>query len=281
MKNKQLRISLLVPVRNGMPHLPATIESILLNAPNDSEIIIRNNGSADGTATYLSSLSDPRIRIFTTNVPESASENWTEVSRLARGRFIKIVCADDLVHEGAIDRQISALEAAPSAVMVASRRNVIDNSGKMVLRGYGLGGMKGFVTGNQAIRRSLSAGTNVFGEPVSVLFRAETLQDSLPFSGEWAYLTDLEMYRKVLQHGDFIALKSIDSSFRLSSNSWSQSLVGSQKEEFLRWVEVCKESDEYKLGTFRILQIRATVSIKTWLRRELNRITSLRLKFRN
>jgi glycosyltransferase involved in cell wall biosynthesis len=279
MNNGDLQISLLVPVWNGMPHLPKTIESLILNAPRNSEIIIRNNGSTDGTAEYLSSLSDSRIRVFSTGKSESAAQNWTAICRLARGRFVKIVCADDLIHEGAIDRQLAALEQYPNGVMVASRRNIIDESGKVILRGFGLGRLKGAINGNDAIRKSALSGNNIFGEPVSVLFRAEALKNSLPFESEWAYLTDLEMYRKVLRHGDLIALRSIDSSFRLTTKSWSQSLIASQKSEFLRWAEGVRDLEDYDFGFLHIFRIRMAVTLKTWLRQRLNRITHLKFTF--
>ncbi len=272
-------ISLVVPVKNGMPHLPATIQSIIDNSPHNAEIIVRNNASTDETAAYLKTLKDSRLRIYATETPETASENWTAACQLAKGKYTKIVCADDIILAGALDRQVRALESEPLAVMTASRRNIIDNAGSTVLRGHGLGPLRGRVSGARAIRTTALAGTNIFGEPVSVLFDTKSLQSSLPFEREWAYLTDLEMYRKVLLLGDLVALNSIDSSFRLATNSWSQSLATKQRSEFMRWVRGLRKNSEYGLGSTEMLRIILFVTVKTWLRRGLNSASRVRLRF--
>src|SRR4051794_31880832 len=56
-------ISVLVPVYNGMPYLPETIESVRAQTFADFEIIALDDGSTDGTGSYLSSVADGRLRI--------------------------------------------------------------------------------------------------------------------------------------------------------------------------------------------------------------------------
>lgn len=66
-----------------------------------------------------------------------------------------------------------------------------------MLRGRGLG-MRGEVTGTEAIRRTVLAGTNIFGEPASVLFRRAALIDVGGWDGRFPYLIDLATYCAVL-----------------------------------------------------------------------------------
>ena len=44
------RVSVLMPVRNGMPWLPSAIESILRQTFGDFELIVIDDGSGDETA---------------------------------------------------------------------------------------------------------------------------------------------------------------------------------------------------------------------------------------
>ena len=44
------------------------------------------------------------------------------------------------------------------------------------MRGHGLGGLSGRVSGREAIRRSVVRGANIFGEPCCVLLRRTALE---------------------------------------------------------------------------------------------------------
>ena len=57
------RISVLMPVYNGMPYIPDAVESVLAQDEQDWELVISDNGSTDSTRDYLRSLQDPRIRV--------------------------------------------------------------------------------------------------------------------------------------------------------------------------------------------------------------------------
>jgi len=57
------RITVLMPVYNGMPYIPQAVESVLSQSETDWELIISDNGSTDGTRDYLRTLTDPRIRV--------------------------------------------------------------------------------------------------------------------------------------------------------------------------------------------------------------------------
>ena len=58
------QITVGIPVYNGMPYLPESVESILRQDYNDFEILIINDGSTDDSVDYLHSLRDPRLRIL-------------------------------------------------------------------------------------------------------------------------------------------------------------------------------------------------------------------------
>ena len=56
-------ITIIVPVYNGMPHLPETVDAILAQTYSYFTLRLINDGSTDGSAAYLDSLSDPRIQV--------------------------------------------------------------------------------------------------------------------------------------------------------------------------------------------------------------------------
>jgi glycosyltransferase involved in cell wall biosynthesis len=219
-----------------MPYLPQAIESAL-QTDADVEVVILENFSTDGTNDWLATVDDSRVRVVHAPEPSSAGGNWSNVCRLARGTYVKLLCADDFVLPGGLDRQLAVLRAEPETVMVASPRRVVSDSGKTLLRSLGMRGLRGHRKGNDAARRSVLGGSNPFGEPSSVMFRTSALLASLPFTERFPYMTDLDMYVKVLGHGGFTGLTSTDAAFRVNSTSWSADIGRQQLDQHLDWLE--------------------------------------------
>src|SRR4029079_16931845 len=61
MSSRPPRYSILLPTRNGIRYLPHAIDSVLSQSFQDFELIVSDNHSGDGTAEYLTKLSDPRL----------------------------------------------------------------------------------------------------------------------------------------------------------------------------------------------------------------------------
>jgi glycosyltransferase involved in cell wall biosynthesis len=219
-----------------MPYLEQAMTSALDQLTPEMEVIVRDNCSTDGTVAFLTSLDDPRIRVAHAPTPVSAGENWTAVCTLATGTYTKVLCADDTLLPGGLSRQLDAAIHHPGAVLVASRRQVIDDRGTVVICRHGLSRLIGEFNGDEAMTTAVLAGHNPIGEPSSVLFRTDALLASLPFTEDFPYLTDLDMYVKVLHHGSFVGLATLDATFRLSSGSWSQSIARSQYREYRGWL---------------------------------------------
>ncbi len=154
--------------------------------------MVADHSSTDGSDAILARYADhPRVRVLEpTAAGGGALANWSRVSAHARGEFIKLVCGDDLIAPSALREQVGALDANPGAVFVASPRNLIDAQGNVVIRNRGLAGLQGRVSGREAVRRSVRAGTNIFGEPGCVMFRRELLEREGGWDNSSPYLID-------------------------------------------------------------------------------------------
>jgi glycosyltransferase involved in cell wall biosynthesis len=60
------RVSVLLPVRNGLPWLREALESLAVQTMPDFEIVVLEDGSTDGTADFLASWGDDRMRVVST-----------------------------------------------------------------------------------------------------------------------------------------------------------------------------------------------------------------------
>lgn len=224
------KVSVVIPAYNNERFLAATLDSVLSQTFDDFEVIVSDHSSSDGSEAIARSYEarDDRVRVITTPAGGGAVRNWNAVSHAATGEYIKLVCGDDLIHPEMLAAQVAALDAQPTASLVASRRRLIDAQGEEIIRERGLPGMAGLVDGVSAIRSTVLAGANLFGEPACVMMRREILAESGWWDTTNPYLIDEATYAQVLAHGDLVALPRVLASFRLSSSQWSVELMRSQ-----------------------------------------------------
>lgn len=224
------RVSVVVPAYNNVDFIAQTIESILEQDYSDFEVVIADHSSSDETEDVVRRYAaHPAVRILPQTPPGGgALVNWNRVSSYARGELLKLVCGDDLLMQGALKEQVSALDAYPSAVLVASPRALINAHGQVMLRRRGLGGLRGLVPGCAAVRATVRAGTNIFGEPACVMFKREILQRIGGWDGRFPYLIDEATYVRIARYGDVVALPKVLAAFRISAGQWSVRLARDQ-----------------------------------------------------
>jgi glycosyltransferase involved in cell wall biosynthesis len=229
-------VSIVVPVFNGMAHLEQAVHSMLNQTHTDLDIVLVDGGSTDGSRDWIHEIDDPRVRSKTMPHGTTAADNWTEASREATGDYVKLLCQDDVLYPRAIEEQLADLDAHPSALFAVAQRDIVDADGKVIYSGRGCAGLKaGQMDGLDALRQSYLHGTNVFGEPLAVLFRRPALDAALSWNDERPFLLDLELYTRVLQEGPIVVRRAAIGAFRVSSSSWSTRIVKEQIEQLQHW----------------------------------------------
>lgn len=226
------RVSIVVPAYNNGAYIARTMDSILAQTYTDLEVVVADHASTDDTVAVLERYTnDPRVTLLTTEAGGGAERNWNRVTAAANGELIKLVCGDDLIHPELVAEQVAALDAAPSAVLSASRRDIVDADDRPLVKGRGLAGLTGLVDGRAAIRRTVRQGTNIFGEPGCVLMRREVLERVGGWDDRFPYLIDQTTYTRVLLEGDLAAVDRTLAGFRVSDSQWSVRLARSQAEQ--------------------------------------------------
>lgn len=229
------KVSIVIPTHNGMPYLKDSVASALQQTYENLEVIVVENASTDDSVEWLKSQTDQRLRVVYRADLQDAGLNWTQAVHESAGEYIKLLCADDLLDARIIADQVAALEDHPEAVMVASKRRVIDSQGKVIKHSHGLTGLKQIETGSAALKKCFLAGTNLFGEPASILFRATDIKAAMPWHTTWPYVTDIATYAQVLRRGHLVTINKVQASFRIATTSWSASLIGKQESQFAQW----------------------------------------------
>jgi glycosyltransferase involved in cell wall biosynthesis len=261
-------VSVCIPTYNSSAFVAETIESVLAQDHPSFELVISDHGSTDSTGQIIRGYAgDPRVRVVIGAPGGGAQANWNRVTDLARGDYIKLVCADDPLYADCLSRQAAVLDENPDVVLVSSSRDIVDAHGRIVLRGRGLGGLKGRVPGAEAVRRCVQLGTNIFGEPSSVLMRASAVRAAGPWSDALPYLIDEDMYVRVLQHGDFFGIATPLATFRLSATSWSHALARQQAVQNRAFHRVVSEAYPGLITTADLVLGGLRVEANAWARR--------------
>ncbi|MDP1680582.1 MAG: glycosyltransferase [Burkholderiales bacterium] len=109
-------VSVVMPCYNAAAHLPAAVDSLRAQTFRDWELIAIDDGSEDQTLVWLRSQNEPRLRVETqANQGVSAARNAG--LRLARGRYIAFLDADDAWAANFIEKMVEALESHPDAAL--------------------------------------------------------------------------------------------------------------------------------------------------------------------
>jgi glycosyltransferase involved in cell wall biosynthesis len=274
--------SVVVPVYNGMPHLRALVEALLAQDHPNLEIVFSDGGSTDGSLEFLESVDDPRVRVITIPPNSGAAANWTAATESATGEYIKLVCQDDLIVPEALTRQVADLEAHPEAVMAIAPRDIIDAKGHVLYAKRGCQGLAaGAHRGADVVHRCYVRGANIIGEPLTVLFRRESLLASMPWDDSNPLMLDVTQYAKVAPHGDIVVRDESIGAFRVSDSSWSTRLANVQREQFARWQRGYAASLPQPPG--RIERTRAWIGMEqqALLRRAAYRVLRMKGAFRS
>ena len=228
------RVSVVVPSFNNASFIEATMDSILAQTFADFELVVADHSSSDGTWALLQPYAgDPRVRLLQTEAGGGAPRNWQRVTAEARGELVKLVCGDDVIYPDCLRDQVAAMDAHPSVVLVAAQRDLIDARGGIVTTRRGLAGLAGRVPGKVAVRHTVVAGSNIFGEPACVLIRREALVRAGGWDVRHPFVIDEATYVKVLLTGDFFGIDKALAAFRLSSSQWSVSLARAQSDQVI------------------------------------------------
>lgn len=106
-------LSVIVPTRNRKGTLARAVASVLQNRRPDIELIVVDDGSADGTGEYLSKVDDPRLRWQSVASSGSANRARNLGARMARGTLLAFLDSDDAFGPDRANRLITFFNDMP------------------------------------------------------------------------------------------------------------------------------------------------------------------------
>src|SRR5690349_17018230 len=113
-------ISVCIPVYNNERFIAQTLDSVLAQTQPDFEAILTDEHYTDGTVAVIKRFSESRIKLIENPKSLGMMGNFDYVLSQATGKYVKLLCGDDLIYPDCLRRQVEALEApANSQVALA------------------------------------------------------------------------------------------------------------------------------------------------------------------
>jgi len=129
---REIHFSVVIPTRNGEPYIAATIESILSQTYPHFEIILLEHESTDRTVEIAQGYGDPRIRIASTDQPQTIESNWARILDLDLADYLTIVGHDDILYPEFLQEIARLITAEPDASLFQTQFHIIDSDGSII-----------------------------------------------------------------------------------------------------------------------------------------------------
>ncbi len=179
-------------VYNGARFLQEAIDSIVRQTFDDWEMIAVDDCSTDHTAAILAQAAarDNRIRISRLPANVGATKALNEGARLARGRYIARMDADDVSLPRRLETQVAYLNAHPEIAVVGSWVRRLDDNGVV-------GAVHEYPTRPAQIAWSLFF-FNSLAHP-TVMMRRSALDIDAVYNPQYRLAQDYELFTRLSQ----------------------------------------------------------------------------------
>jgi len=182
------KLSILLPVYNGMPFLKEAITSLLNQSYQNFIIYIIDNGSDDGTSEYLNQIYDSRInyvRLERKNLIKALNTGL----ELTNTPFIARMDADDVIHPNKFEKQMEFLEGNRDIDLIGTLGQYISIDGKKHFN------INLPLTHNDIISTMLKT-RNAIIHP-SIMFRSEITALNGGYNENYSDCEDFELFLRI------------------------------------------------------------------------------------
>jgi glycosyltransferase involved in cell wall biosynthesis len=196
-------VSVLMSVRNGMPFVQQTIQSLIDQSFTNWEFVIVDNASTDETLEILESAAanEPRIHLIASAADLGHSGGLNRGLAECRGVWIARIDADDLALPNRLERQLAFLQANPDIHVTSCLGDYINARGQVV------GNITNDLTTREVfqhyVRRNLAIGIL---HPGAVI-RRDLLQQVGGYRGAFDPANDTDLWGRLVDAGALILVQ--------------------------------------------------------------------------
>ena len=208
-------VSIIMPLKNGMPHLEETLESIKNQSYQEWELLIIDANSGDGSKELIKSYNEKRFKIIDKDLGPGLARNYG--ISISEGEYLAFIDADDIWHEDKLLIQLGEMISRDISYTYTNY-SWIDTDTKLI------GENKYFIS-KMNFRKFFSKRIIVMS---SVMIKKEILKD-LNFNSYDGFAEDFFFHGKILQKGiEAIGIDKYLLSYRKHGKSRSRDVMSNQ-----------------------------------------------------
>ena len=170
------------------------MRAVLGQTFGDLELIVVDDGSADGTGEVLAGIPDPRLGLIRNETALGLAGALNVGLQSARGRYVARMDADDVALPGWIDHAVTRIRSEPAAAIVGT--------GTIDLHGDGtLGAVHRMPSGARAVRWA-ALFSSPFFHPTVIVDRAVLDREGLRYDPVFGESEDYDLWARLLAVAD-------------------------------------------------------------------------------
>jgi glycosyltransferase involved in cell wall biosynthesis/LmbE family N-acetylglucosaminyl deacetylase len=230
-------VSIVIPAYNGGRYIEDCLNSATNQSFSNIEIIIADDCSEDDTFQKVRDFmrEDRRIAYFKNDVNLGLVMNWNKCLENCRGKWIKFLFQDDLLHPHSVETMLkSSFEDANGGfprLIIGERDFIIEDGISDVFKNYYEHHILRIsdITENTSITPEdfsvamikAGIGVNFIGEPSSVMLRKDIFSDYSLFNVNLVQLCDLEYWTRIGSNETIRYIPETLASFRVHKDAAS------------------------------------------------------------
>lgn len=154
------KFSIILPVRNGMPHIIDAVGSVLSQTYDNFELHILDNMSTDGTLEWIRSITDARVKVSTSASSLSIEDSWGRIADIEKCEFITMFAHDDILFPEFLENVDNLINQFPDAKLYQANGELIDGEGSLIRQCRRI---KEIETASDYLQARFSGNRDVFG----------------------------------------------------------------------------------------------------------------------
>jgi len=207
--SKNPLITVLMPTFNSENYIAETLWSIFEQTCSDFEVLIIDEaGSSPETAEVISLFEDDRIRLVRNETRLGLAESLNEGIRIARGKYIARIDADDLAREDRFELQADFLEKHRDYGLCGSRQHHFGVDNDFI---------HDVAVEHEDIKAALIYGCEVCHS--TIMIRKDLFLDNNLFYDNTKKAEDYELWTRAVHKFKFHNLKEVLGEYRIGSDN--------------------------------------------------------------
>ena len=245
-------ILVFVPTYNSEKYLRQCLDSVLQQTFQDWQCVISDDASTDKSVEIAREYEkiDSRFKVLTHEKNVGAATNWNRAKENNNSFATKILCADDYLLKDALKEQVDILQRNQTAIVFSERYIVFPSGKKLHPR---LPKYASNISFNDAFKFYINLGRNIFGEPVTALFRTDLFVKSEGFYPKFEYSLDTSGYMAIARGHEVTFDNSVVGAFRVSKSQWSHKLKGKQFAHIFDFIDHLVEDEGIQVNQKEVL----------------------------